>query len=63
MPDHGACPNYENADWPDGSLCIYCNHGKACHERDKTRPTFNTPTGVGFRDRKLAEMHEGVDVG
>lgn len=59
VPDHGACPTFE----PHcGELCVYCNHGEACHIRDANKPIYNTPLGIGFRDERLAKIHEGLDV-
>lgn len=54
VPDHGACPTYECR----YARCFYCDHAEACHERDKHKAAFNTPLGVGFRDPKLAKLHE-----
>lgn len=61
VPDHGACPKPEIQE--GGDRCVYCDHGLPCHKRDKNKPTFNTPLGVGFRDKRLQDAHQGIDVG
>jgi hypothetical protein len=42
--------------------CVYCDHQEACHERDKHKPVYNTPLGIGFREstlegKRLADIH------
>lgn len=49
VPDYGACPTFEESASP--SMCVYCDHGKLCHERDKHNRYFNTPLHTGDRTR------------
>lgn len=64
VPDHGACPTPEiPMPWSGNGRCVYCDHALPCHKRDKNTPTFNTPLGVGFRDKRLQRLHGGIDVG
>lgn len=44
--DNGACPKFEAG---ANGRCVYCDHGEACHERDKGNQYFNTPLGYGER--------------
>lgn len=46
VPDWGACPQFEQG---ANGLCVYCDHSKPCHERDKDRKTYNGPLEVGIR--------------
>ena len=65
IPDNGACPTFEAQQ--GGDRCVYCDHAEPCHERDRERQTFNTPTGVGYRDlspevaRAIIE-HNAIDL-
>jgi hypothetical protein len=46
FPDHGACPSFEQG---HNGRCVWCDHAEGCHERDKDKPRFNGPLGVGLR--------------
>lgn len=49
VPDHGACDTFEPS--ADPKQCVYCDHSQPCHERDKDKPYFNMPLGVGQRKK------------
>lgn len=50
-PDHGPCPKFERG---MNGRCVYCDHGQDCH-RDQSRQHFNTPLGIGTRNKREAE--------